>query len=163
VLAPGTSLSQDAATRDAYVRSHQLAWRIGWSVWILAGLSLLWFYAWWRGRVGAPHILLLVAALGYVADITAELSFILYLVTEPFTVALTGGVANGMYTVAGAILTVATPLPAAARIWAWTMWAAGALLSIGAFASAPLLIAAATAVLFALFCPWCLYLGRRLA
>jgi hypothetical protein len=163
VLAPGTAITTDEAQRAAYVSAHQLEWRIGWATWIAAGLSLLWFYGWWRARVTAPHVVLLVAALGFVADITAELAFILYLVTSPFTVALTGGVANGMYTIAGALLTLATPLPPLARVWAWTMWLVGALLSVGAFADLPLLVAAATAVLFALFCPWCLYLAMRLA
>jgi hypothetical protein len=43
------------------------------------------------------------------------------------------------------------------------MWTVGALLSIGAFLGIPLLVATATALLFALFCPWCVYLARRLA
>jgi hypothetical protein len=163
VLAPGTPLVADPAQRAAYVSAHQLEWRLGWLIWMAAGLSLLWFYAWWRARVGAPHVVLVVAAFGYVADLVAETAFVLYLVTEPFTVALTGGVANGLYTVAGALLTLATPLPALARAWAWTMWTIGALLSIGAFLGIPLQVATATALLFALFCPWCVYLARRLA
>jgi len=162
VLAPGTPIVADPAQRAAYVSAHQVEWRAGWLIWVAAGLSLLWFYAWWRARVGAPHVVLLVASLGFVADITAELAFIVYLVTEPFTVALTGGVANGLYTVAGALLTLATPLPALARVWAWSMWGAGALLSLGSFAGAPMLVVSSTAVLFALFCPWCVYLAARL-
>ena len=42
------------------------------------------------------------------------------------------------------------------------MWAAGILLSVGAFANVPLITAIATAVLFALFCPWCVYLALKL-
>ena len=42
------------------------------------------------------------------------------------------------------------------------MWAAGILLSVGALANIPIVTAAATAVLFALFCPWCVYLAVKL-
>jgi hypothetical protein len=49
VLAPATPLVADAAERVAYVQTHLLAWKLGWSVWIAAALSLLWFYAWWGG------------------------------------------------------------------------------------------------------------------
>lgn len=162
VLAPGTPIVADRLQRAAYVSAHQLEWRIGWLTWMAAALSLLWFYAWWRARTRAPHVVLLIAALGLVADLTAEGAFILYLDTSPFTVALTGGVANGMYTVAGAMLTIATPLSAFARTWAWTMWAMAGLLTLAAFAGMPLLVAVSTAVLFALFCPWCVYLSMRL-
>jgi hypothetical protein len=46
--------------------------------------------------------------------------------------------------------------------WTWAMWGSGAALSAAALDDAPLLIAAATAVLFVLFVPWCVAMGRRL-
>jgi hypothetical protein len=42
------------------------------------------------------------------------------------------------------------------------MWSAGLALSAAAFAGEHLATAVATAVLFALFCPWCVYLGMKL-
>lgn len=101
------------------------------------------------------------------ADVTAELILIVggaeaYLATSAFAFALTGGVANGLYTLCGIGLTLATPLSGLGRAWAATMWAAGIALSIGALASVPVLTAGATAVLFALFCPWCVYLAVKL-
>lgn len=85
-----------------------------------------------------------------------------YLATSPFAFALTGGVANGLYTLCGIGLTLAMPLSGLERAWAATMWAAGIALSAGALANVAVLTAGATAVLFALFCPWCVYLAVKL-
>ncbi len=161
VLAPATPIVTDAAERSAYVQTHLLAWRLGWAVWIAAALSLLWFYAWWRGRIRASYVPVVIAAIGFVADATAEVALILYLVTT-FAFDLTGIVANGLYTVCGIWLTFATRLTAAERIWAALMWAAGITLSVATLAGVYLLAAVATAVLFALFCPWCVYLAVKL-
>jgi len=162
VLAPGTPLA-DPDSRATYVSGHVLEWRLGWLTWVAAALSLLWFYLWWRRRVGAPAVVVAIAALGLVADLTAELVLIAYLVTSPtFAFTLTGGIANGLYTIAGIGLTLATRLTTLERAWAGAMWAAGIALSIATFAEAHLATAVATAILFALFCPWCLYLAVRL-
>lgn len=161
VLAPATPIVTDAAERSAYVQTHLLAWRLGWAVWIAAALSLLWFYAWWRGRIRASYVPVVIAAIGFVADATAEVALILNLVTT-FAFDLTGIVANGLYTVCGIWLTFATRLTAAERIWAALMWAAGITLSVATLVGAYLLAAVATAVLFALFCPWCVYLAVKL-
>jgi hypothetical protein len=162
VLAPGTPLAEPAQ-RAAYVYAHQAEWRIGWLTWVGAALSLMWFYWWWRARVRAHYVLLVIAALGLIADLTAEFALIYYLVTSPpFAFTLTGGVANGLYTIAGIGLTAATPLNRAERVWAGVMWSAGLALSAAAFAGEHLATAVATALLFALFCPWCVYLGMKL-
>jgi hypothetical protein len=162
VLAPGTPLAEPAQ-RAAYVQAHTLEWRLGWLTWVAAALSLLWFYGWWRARVGAHHVVLVIAALGLIADLTAEFALIYYLATSPpFAFTLTGGVANGLYTIAGIALTAATPLNTTERVWAGAMWSAGLALSAAAFAGEHLATAVATAVLFALFCPWCVYLAVKL-
>jgi len=167
VLAPATPLVADPAQRLAYVGTHLLEWRLGWLTWIAAALSLLWFYWWWRDRVGASYLPLVFGGLGLVADVAAELILIVggvetYLTTSPFAFALTGGVANGLYTICGIGLTLATPLRERARAFAAVMWGAGVALSIGAFLDIPVITAGASAVLFALFCPWCVYLAVKL-
>ena len=163
VLAPATPLNPDAAARFAYVQEHLLAWRLGWSVWIAAALSLLWFYAWWRGRIGASYVPVVIAAVGFVADATAEFTLIYYLVTTAtFAFDLTGIVANGLYTVCGIWLTFAMRLSTVERIWTALMWTAGITLSVATLVGAYLAAAVATAVLFALFCPWCVYLAVKL-
>ena len=163
VLAPATPIVTDAAERSAYVQAHPLAWRLGWAVWIAAALSLLAFYAWWRVRIGASIVPVALAAGGLVADVTSETMLILYdTATAPFAFVLTGVVANGLYTACGIWLTLAMRLSTAERIWAAAMWTAGIALSIATLAGLYLLAAVATALLFALFCPWCVYLAGKL-
>jgi hypothetical protein len=163
VLAPATPIVTDAAERAAYVQTNLVAWRLGWTIWIAAALSLLWFYAWWRGRLGAPHGAVALAAGGLVADVTSELMLILYdTATAPFAFILTGVVANGLYTACGIWLTLAMRMNAVERIWTALMWGAGIMLSVATLAGLYLLAAVATAVLFALFCPWCVYLAVKL-
>jgi len=167
VLAPATPLVADPAQRLVYVGTHLVEWRLGWLTWVAAALSLLAFYWWWRARVDGSYVPLVLAALGLVADVTAELILIVggaeaYLTASPFAFALTGGVANGLYTLGGIGLTLATPLSRFARGWAAVMWAAGIALSAGAVTNVAVVTAGATAVLFALFCPWCVYLAVKL-
>jgi hypothetical protein len=167
VLAPATPLVASPEQRLVYVGTHLLEWRLGWMTWIAAALSLLWFYWWWRDRVNGSYMPLVLGGLGLVADVTAELILIVggietYITSSPFAFMLTGGVANGLYTLCGIGLTLATRLRPFERIWATVMWAAGILLSIGAFTNLHLLTASATAVLFVLFCPWCVYLAVKL-
>jgi hypothetical protein len=163
VLAPATPIVTDAAERSAYVQTHLLAWKLGWAVWIAAALSLLWFYAWWRGRTGAPFVPVVLAAGGLVADVTSETMLIMYdTTTAPFAFVLTGVVANGLYTACGIWLTLAMRLSTTERIWATVMWTAGITLSLATLAGLYLLAAIATALLFALFCPWCVYLAVKL-
>jgi hypothetical protein len=167
VLAPGTPLAAEPA-RIAYVRENLAAWRAGWALWILAAISLLVFYRWWTARIGAGWVPLALAVAGFAADLTAESLLIAVAPDHPELArpafALTGAVANGLYTLAGALLTLRTPrVRGAFAAWTWAMWTAGAALSAGALVDAPLVIAAASAVLFALFVPWCVALGRRLA
>jgi hypothetical protein len=163
VLAPATPIVTDAAERSAYVQAHLLAWKLGWAVWIAAALSLLWFYAWWRARIGAPFVPVVFAAGGLVADVTSETILIMYdATTAPFAFALTGVIANGLYTACGIWLTLAMRLSTTERIWAAVMWTAGVTLSLATLAGLYLLAAVATAVLFVLFCPWCVYLAVKL-
>ena len=82
--------------------------------------------------------------------------------TATFAFDLTGIVANGLYTVAGIWLTLAMRLSTVERIWAGLMWTAGITLSVATLVGAYLVAAVATAVLFALFCPWCVYLAVKL-
>ena len=167
VLAPGTPVVTSVAAREQYVASHLFEWRAGWATWMLAAASLLWMYAWWRARVRGPDAAVTVAAIGIAADWSAEIALIVtgadgYRAIAPLAFLLTGAVANGLYTAAGIMLTLSTPLGPLARAYASLMWAAGVTLSFAALVSFPLLVAIATAWLFAMFIPWCVWLGRRL-
>lgn len=167
LLAPGTSLV-DEASRAAYVREHLLAWRLGWASWILAAISLLAFFAWWTARIRAPRWPLVLALAGFAADLGAE-SLLIAVVPDspalaPLMFQLTGGVANGGYTIAGIALSLRTPgMRGGFALWTGAIWLLGILLSAFAFLEVPLGIAASTAALFTLFLPWCVAMGRRLS
>ncbi len=167
MLAPGTALV-DEASRAAYVRDHLALWRAGWSVWVLAAISLLVFYRWWAVRIGAGRVPLAFAAAGFAADLVAESLLIAVSPDRPElarpSFALTGAAANGLYTLAGILLTLRTPgLSGSLAFWTWAMWTAGAVLSAAAIIEAPLAEAVASGALFVLFVPWCVVMGRRLA
>jgi hypothetical protein len=171
VLRPGTEAIPDLASRISYISDHPLLWRTGWALWIAAALSLLAFYAWWGARVRAPGwglAALLVAATGLAFDLTAEALLIGWLPRDYATVApaatlLTGLAGNGLYTVAGVLLTLGTRgVTGWFGAWTWAIWVAGFGLSactlLGAFGGVQIF----SGVLFALFCPWVVAMGRRL-
>ena len=172
VLRPGTEVVPDVASRIAYITSNESLWRAGWVCWIAAALSLLAFYAWWGARLpawGWGVAALAIASTGLVFDLTAESLLIAWLPNDYATVApvtslLTGGPGNGLYTVAGAALTIGTRgLKGWFLTWTWTIWAAGFGLSAFTFAGNFLGVAVCSGVLFTLFCPWAAVMGRKLA
>jgi hypothetical protein len=134
---------------------------------MVAAATLLWCYVWWRAKVNGPRGAITVAAIGIAADWTAEAMLILggsdrYADVAPLAFFLTGAIANGLYTVAGIQLTLAMRLGQRARTYAAFMWSAGLMLSLGAVIMQPLITAIASALLFGLFCPWCVWLWLRL-
>ncbi len=167
VLAPGTPLAE-AATRASYVRDHLAVWRGGWLLWIVAAVSLLVFYRWWGRRIGAGPAALAIAFVGFAADLSAEALLIAVVPDRPdlarASFLVTGGVANGCYTLAGVVLSLRTPqLRGPLAAWTGAVWLAGAALSAFALVEEPLGVAISASALFALFLPWLLVVGRRLA
>ena len=172
VLRPGTEVVPHVASRIAYITNNELLWRGGWVCWIAAALSLLAFYAWWGARLpawGWGVAALLIASTGLLFDLTAESLLIAWLPkdyskVDPVASLLTGGPGNGLYTVAGAALTLGTRgLKGWFLAWTWTIWAAGFGLSVFTFAGNFLGVAVCSGVLFMLFCPWAVVMGRKLA
>lgn len=167
ILMPGTTLFPEASRAD-YVAENAGLWRLGWSFWIVAAISLLVFYRWWARRIDAGMVPLWVAAAAFAADMIAESTLIVLVPDRPElarpSFLVTGGVANGLYTLAGMLLTRATPLVHGRfALWTWTIWSTGIALSVVTFLEAPLAIAAVSSALFSLFIPWCVAMGRRLA
>jgi hypothetical protein len=171
VLRFGTEIVPLPADRIAYITAHPLLWRAGWCVWIVAGVSLVAFYAWWGGFLEQPRwglAAVAIAAIGLSCDFAGESILIAWLPHDYERLAraatlLSGASANGLYTLAGIVLTIATPsISGLLRAMTWAMWLAGAALTALAIAGSPLGIAVATAILFAMFCPWVLLVGRAL-
>jgi hypothetical protein len=170
VLRPGVTAGELGAGA-AYVTQNGLVWRLGWGTWIAAAMTLVAFYGWWGSRIDRSRLAVAafaIATVGIACDITAESLFIGWLPKDFETISrlatvLTGGAANGLYTVAGVMLTIATPaLRGRLLVWTWAVWATGFLLSAFSLLGNIPGIAVSTAVLFTLFCPWCVAIWRQL-
>jgi hypothetical protein len=170
VLAPGVSLAPTPAG-SAYVADHLEPWRLGWALWIAAAVSLLAFFWWWASRLGWPviaRVAVALAAAGVVADVSAESRLVAWSPDQPFDIAgplrLSGIVANGLYSIAGAILTTRTPgLPRWLAQWSWAVWVIGVGLAGAAAVGSDEASRLFTGALFVLFVPWLVVFGRRLA
>lgn len=170
-LRNGTEVVPNFATRALYIEQHAALWRGGWVVWIAAASSLLAFYAWWGAWLpsrGWGIAACIIAIAGFSCDLLAESLMIGWLpqrieTLAPLASLLTGGAANGLYTIAGILLTVGTrSLRGPLRIWAWTTWASGLALTVFTVVGSVVGITISTAVLMTLFCPWVAVLGWTL-
>jgi hypothetical protein len=144
--------------------AHPERWRAGWILWMIAAISLAGFYAWWGARIG-EIVPFAIAALGLLCDFSGESIFIGWLPIpgsplERTANLLTGGAGNGLYTIAGIMLTVASPsLPL--RWLAWLAWASGIALTVVTILDIRIGVVIASAALMIFFIPWVLVMGRR--
>jgi hypothetical protein len=152
------------AVRRSYIASHAAQWRIGWIVWHLAGLSLVALVAGlallWRDRAPIVGVVAVAAAAaGLAVDLAAE-SLLLGVIPRASTLTfadferaadmLTGYLGNGLYTVAGILVTwigrqrlPAGLLALGAGVWTCGLWLSAATLAGargGQFLSAGLLM-----------------------
>lgn len=169
-LRGGSEAGGDVGERAAWLAAHPAQWRTGWLIWMAAAMSLLAFYAWWAARVPrrAAVVALVVAAAGLICDFAGESIFIGWIPAPGGSLyrtasLLTGGAGNGLYTLAGILLTLVTPgMPSFLRGWAWLVWASGAALTLATIADLPAAVIASSAALMALFIPWVVVTGMRL-
>lgn len=163
VLRGGTEAEPQLAARMAYVHAHATAWRAGFAVWMLAGMSVVAFYAWWAGRVRNRAVAVAAMVLA-IAGVTCDLSGeTLYSALLPqlagdaarfdeiqrLGTVLTAVFANGFYTAAGIVLTLGTPgLPPRVRMLAWVVWIAGIVLSVAGAVGWAMGLVIASGVLF---------------
>ncbi|HEU0053656.1 MAG TPA: hypothetical protein VFQ39_10780, partial [Longimicrobium sp.] len=184
-LRPGTEVQADVRLRAAYVDAHPLLWALSWPVWMAAAMSLTGFCAWWAARVRGSRLAaaaVAIAAAGMLIDLSGEALYLGWLpwladavladapgAAERFAhlqragTVLTGVFANGLYTAAGIMLTLATPsLSPLARAVAWSAWAAGAALVVSAAIGSATTLVASSAVLFPLVVLTVLLVGREL-
>jgi hypothetical protein len=163
------------SARAAYVSSHVALWRVGWLSWNVAAITLIGVFvvlaARWRRQ--APFLCVLavvVAAAGLAADLSAEALLAGFTDLTPWALGrvqaegllLTGYAANGLYTVAGILLTTAgrKELPIGLVTLAGLVWAAGLWLSAAALVGSAAGEAMATAVAISSFVVWAALLGR---
>jgi hypothetical protein len=168
--------SDTAAERLAFIQSHVLQWRVGWLTWNLAALSLLALYV-ALGRAAGMHgslvvrLALLFAAAGLAGDLTAEalimglepsLSPSPFAVAERATLVLTGYLGNGLYNLAGAMLTwcLRRALPRWLVTVAIALWAAGFALSLMTLIDSTTGEIVTTGMVMVLFVAWAGLVGR---
>ncbi len=172
VLRHGMQTEPDASAREQYIHAHTTLWYLGWTVWMASALSLLAFYGWWRRRIGRTRLsdaAVLAAILGVFCDLTGEGLFMkLAGETESFELyqdlgtALTGGAANGMYTLGGIFLTLATRgLARGIRLLQWVTWVAGAAMTGSAIVKSVGGLVISGAILFPTFIVWVAWMGLK--
>jgi hypothetical protein len=171
-LRGGTEAVPDVAQRVAYITENLSLWRGGWALWNAAALSLIGFYAWWGARITSfPWAVtaFLIASTGMMFDLFFESLFISWLPEDyhqiyPAGSWMMGVVANGAYSLAGAILTLRTPqLAGRWRMWAWGIWASGFALVAASWLGHVPAIMVTTALMMVLFCPFAAALRWKLA
>jgi hypothetical protein len=184
-LRPGTEVQPSVGLRAAYIGAHPFLWALSWPVWMAAAMLLAGFCAWWGARVRWSRLVaaaLVAAAVGMLFDLSGEALYLGWLpwladgvmagapgAAERFAqvqrmgTVLTGVFANGLYTVAGIALTLATPgLSGRVRAVAWAAWAAGSALVAAAAAGSAAALVACSAVLFPLVVVACVLVWREL-
>jgi hypothetical protein len=171
-LRQGTEAVANIGDRIDYIEANPIAWRGGWLLWNAAALSLVSFYAWWGARIASfpwAAAAFLIAAVGMVFDLFFESLFIGWLPRDyrtiyPLGSFIMGVVANGAYTLAGALLTLRTPqLTGLWRLWAWAIWASGFALCAASWTGNVPAIVVTTALMMVLFCPFAAALRWKLA
>ncbi len=171
-LSRGTEVVPVVQDRIDYIEANLIAWRGGWALWMVAALSLVSFYAWWGARIASfpwAMVAFLVACTGLVVDLFFESLFIGVLPNDyrriyPQGSFVMGVVANGAYSLAGAMLTLRTPqLTGLWRLWAWSIWISGFALSVATWHGHVPAIIFTTAVMMILFCPFAAALRWKLA
>lgn len=180
VLRHGGLTEPTAAIRGQFIATHSAAWSIGWSTWMVAAATLVGFYAWWGSQLAARYVAtaaVVITAIGMVFDFSGESLISLLLVERASTasslpaefsdverafVLLSAGAANGLYTIGGALLTLATfGLPAWVRATMWATWLAGAIMTVAAGLNSVNGMVVSTVVLFPLLILWMAWMGAR--
>jgi hypothetical protein len=180
LLRPGLPAGRSGLhDRVAYVAGHTAAWWAGWLFWHAAAIALLGFYLglaglWWRSAPARCGLALLCATAGLAADLSAEAIYMGvaprlppegFAAAEATAAMLTGYVGNGLYTVAGMLLTWAGAGQLPPRLLALSVpvWAAGLSLSAASLANSATGQAVSTGILMPLFVLWAGLTGKWLA
>ena len=170
-LRGGTEAASSFAERATYIAEHAVLWRSAWAIWMAAAVSLVAFFASWGAWIRPTRwsiVACAVAILGLARDLLAESLFIGWLPARietlgPFGSLLTGGAANGLYTIAGVILTLGTPsLHGVSRILAWAIWTSGIALTVCTMIGSVAGMVISTTALMLLLCPWVAVFGWKL-
>jgi hypothetical protein len=167
----GSEAVREPAARAAYIASHASTWTAAWMIWMAAGVTLVGFFCWWAVRAARRRLatLALAAAFaGLAVDLFADSLFAAWTIDRYAAVArattfLSEVVANGLYSIAGALLMIASPpMVAGFAAWGWSIWLAGLALAVFGALRWDAGIVLSSGVLLALFIPWVWLAARRI-
>lgn len=171
VIAPYFEKDPLGRERFVWFQGVEPRWAASWGLWMLGALTLIAFYGWWGSFLPssrASRAAFALACIGATFDLGCEavLAFGTSEVPRHWPHALgliTTIFANGLYCVAGVVLTLATPtLPRWLRAWTWALWLTGFAMTAAGLADSLAAIKVTTALLTVLLCPWFLAMGRFL-
>jgi uncharacterized protein YqjF (DUF2071 family) len=174
----------DVAERAAFVAANAAAWRIGWTLWLPASLALVLFFAAWADVMefqawGVIAVALTLAGatidwademvwIGVAPDLAARFAHDAfaagaYALWDRAYVVISIGLANGLYTIGGIILTaLAFKTPGFPKWLAWfgaVVWALSIDLSVAGLMGDGVVIQLASGLVFAAFLPWTVLMG----
>jgi hypothetical protein len=167
----GSEAEPDPVARAEFIAAHATTWRIAWLIWMITAISLIGFFAWWAARATKPHLArtaLVIGCAGLLADFFADALLIGWFPTDyarvaPLTLFVSQVVANGLYSLAGSLLMIAsTPMPSWYRVWGWAGWLAGFALAIAGAMRWEAMIIATAGLLLVTFTPWVWFANRFL-
>ena len=172
LLAPGSLAEPDPALRAAYVDARTEAWGAGWLLWGAAAASLLLVYA-ALAPPGPPGLAgMALGAAGLAVDLHTDAAFVFTLpavggearaLLERGLFVQSGLVANGLYTLAGALLLPAAVragrLPRGLALAAVPVGVAGVALCVATAADARVAVVASAGLLVAGVTAWLAALG----
>jgi hypothetical protein len=181
-IAPGSPIAPLEA-RLAYLATRPVGWSVGWAVWMLCALALVWFLAMVRPhaaqRPATASLAVGLAAVGAAVDLYCDVLQIrelprlasagpalvpAFLAAE--RTAAAGGlvVANGLYSVA--VLLIALSLRGELSVWALalaiTTFVAGLLMVVAGLRADAGLLPGAAGATFAAFLAWVVSVTREL-
>ena len=183
VIQPGLLMGTEVARRE-FIAAHPVAWQIGWLIWMPASLALVLLFLAWADTLEFKVWGMMAVALCFAGAIVDWLDETLLVglvptlaaraASEAFAASLFGwweryylvaslGLANGLYSVGGLLLSVlAFKTHGFPRWLAWlsaVTWAFSLAISFFGLLNDRGGIFVVSAVAFALFMPWILVLG----
>jgi hypothetical protein len=167
----GSEANADPLLRAGYIASHVTTWRLAWFVWMIGAASLGGFFCWWAARspkANWARAALVVGFVGILADFLGN-SLLIGWLPENYaafalpTAVLSQVVANGLYSVAGALMMLASGAMALwFRAWGWIVWLSGFALAAAGVVRWDAGIVASSALLLITFIPWVWFANRLL-
>lgn len=168
ILRPGLPPTP-AAQRVEYLRLHHSAWEVSWVLWLVTTVVLALFCVRLHRALGAGtrgRIAVGLVFAGLIPDLFAHVSFIndyprmeIFDHLDRTTALLSGGLANGAYTVAWSLLAWRAPFPRAFFLVLAPGMAGGYLLAVAGLANWTTGLVAGSAAAIPCFAVWSFLVG----